>query len=493
MLETFDIAVIGGGISGFSTALRLQSKGFKTIVLESHGQLGGCAGFFTKQGFSFDVGATTLVDFINGGVGGNFFEEISVPLPKGEYLDYLAWLPDRQIVLYRDREKWNRERLLKIGSTNNHKDFWTLMDRVTDVFWQASRRNLKLPIQSVSDLWNLIRAIGVKNLFLSRFLNVSMSDVLKKFKLENDAALTGLLAMLVEDTVHSSLDNAPFINAALGTTIRGAGLMRPEGGMKRFWQYLSEKYLEKGGTIKTGHKVTGFEKKSGVWKIETSKAGFLSRKIISSLPLDLTRQIAPEHIKVKLEKYIQLNESYRGSAIVLFLGVREEAVERQTLTHHQILNSYEEPFGNGNNMFISVSSKGDNLSAPEGCRAVMISTHCGISEWQNLTKDSYDQKKKDISNRLLTFAQKVYPNLDKELIVFETGTPRTYQKYTQRMDGSVGGYKQTLLNSNLKATPHHIGERDFWLVGDNTWPGLGTVAGLMGSKIVSEYARATFG
>jgi flavin-dependent dehydrogenase len=32
MNEEYDIAILGGGISGFTAALRLQRKGFKTIV-----------------------------------------------------------------------------------------------------------------------------------------------------------------------------------------------------------------------------------------------------------------------------------------------------------------------------------------------------------------------------------------------------------------------------------------------------------------------------
>ena len=51
MIEEYDVAIFGGGISGFSTALRLQNKGFNKVVFESNGQIGGCAGFFSKKGF----------------------------------------------------------------------------------------------------------------------------------------------------------------------------------------------------------------------------------------------------------------------------------------------------------------------------------------------------------------------------------------------------------------------------------------------------------
>lgn len=299
MIEEYDVAIFGGGISGFSTALRLQNKGFNTVVFEAHGQLGGCAGFFSKKGFSFDVGATTLVDFVDGGVGGNFFNDINLEIPEGEYIDYIAWLPDREVILFRDFDKWHTERLEKLGSTENHIKFWELMDKVTKVFWNASRQNTKLPIHNLKVLLVALKTIGIKNLYLLRYLNFTMLDILKIYKLENEKPLIGLLSILIEDTVHSNIEKAPFINSALGTTIRGAGLMRANGGMKKFWSYLSNHYLEIGGTIKKGNKVVNFQKEDKSWTITSKKGIFKAKKIISSLPIDLTYQISPDSIKMK--------------------------------------------------------------------------------------------------------------------------------------------------------------------------------------------------
>ncbi|WP_026904642.1 phytoene desaturase family protein [Pedobacter glucosidilyticus] len=489
MIEEYDIAIFGGGISGFSTALRLQSKGFKTIVFESHGQLGGCAGFFTKKNFSFDVGATTLVDFVNDGVGGNFFKDIGLELPKGEYIEYIAWLPDRQVILYRDFEKWNKERLEKLGSTDKHIKFWNLMDKVTKVFWNASRDNIKLPIRSPKDLYIVLKTIGIQNLYLVKYLNSTMLDILKKFNLEKDKPLIGLLSMLIEDTVHSSIDKAPFINSALGTTIRGAGLMRADGGMKNFWNYLSTHYLKIGGTLKKGYRVIGFKQEEANWSITTNKGVFKSKKIISSLPIDLTYNICPSSIKNKLQPFIAKNEKYQGSAIVVFLGIPESEISNQTFKHHQILLDYETKLGNGNNMFISISAKDDNISAPSGFCSVMLSTHCELSEWQNLSETEYQIKKQNIGQKLIETARIVYPRLGENAVIYEVGTPLTYQKFTKRTNGSVGGFKQTLKNANFNAVPQDIGIKNFWLAGDNTWPGLGTVAGLISGRIASEYAE----
>jgi phytoene dehydrogenase-like protein len=74
--------------------------------------------------------------------------------------------------------------------------------------------------------------------------------------------------------------------------------------------------------------------------------------------------------------------------------------------------------------------------------------------------------------------------------VYETATPRTYERFTRRPRGAVGGVRQTLDNSNQHALPYDIGVPGFWLAGDTTWPGLGTVACVLGSRLIAEAIRS---
>src|SRR5829696_1179191 len=139
-VQNFDVAVIGGGMAGMATALRLQAAGMSTVVLEAHGHAGGCAGYFRHKGFSFDVGATTLVDFEPGGVGGEFLAAVGLGELDGERLPgYVAWLPDRVVTLHRDQRLWREERLAALGRSIEHQRFWALLDQLADVFWRASR------------------------------------------------------------------------------------------------------------------------------------------------------------------------------------------------------------------------------------------------------------------------------------------------------------------------------------------------------------------
>ncbi|HEY8460332.1 MAG TPA: NAD(P)/FAD-dependent oxidoreductase [Blastocatellia bacterium] len=494
----FDVAIIGGGVAGMATAARLQAKGLTTIVCEAHREPGGCAGFFRRKGFAFDVGATTLVDFEPGGVGGELLEQIGMPAVEGEALPgYVAWLPDRQVTLYRDPRKWAAERLLKLGDSPAHQRWWGMIDRIAEAFWKASRRGIKMPLRNLPDLIRAARSLDIGDWPLVRHLNKTVGDSLRSIGLRDDRALTGLLSMLIEDTVHSTIDDSPLINAALGMTIRGAGLTRSAGGMRGFWKRFTARYRSMGGELKTSCRAqriefcgSGSRSERRRFRIRAGEETIVARQVVCALPIQATAELAPDVVGGRLRRYLERDNRRLGGAVVAFLGVPEEEVANQEFTHHQLLQSYDKPLGNGNNMFISVSSPGDLESAPPGRRAVMISTHCELGEWEHLTADEYESKKKLIGRQLVDFARRVYPDLGKQAVVFEIGTPQTYERFTLRPRGAVGGARQTLANSNQHAVPHDLGIPGFWLAGDATWPGLGTVACALGSRLVAEAVLA---
>jgi C-3',4' desaturase CrtD len=483
----YDVAIIGGGIAGMATAARLQAQGLATIVCEAHGQVGGCAGFFRRNGFAFDVGATTLVDFERGGVGSELLDSIGMTPPAGEPLPgYIAWLPDRSVTLHRDHAAWANERLRMLGDSPNHQRFWRWMDQLAGAFWWASRNGVKLPIQSVGDLVRAAAGLGVRHWPLVRYLPWTMGDALRRVHLRDEPPIVGLLSMLLEDTVHAPLDDAPLINGALGITIRGAGLTRPRGGMYGFWRRFVAHYRGLGGILRVGCPVQQvLAQRDGGFRVKTRRGTIYARQVVSAVPAALTARIAPPPVGQALAPYLHRDAGAQGGAVVVFLGVPEVEVAEQSFTHHQ-LHDYRRPLGNGNNMFISVSAPGDTESAPPSCHAVMISTHCNLEEWEGLRPEDYQARKAAMGERLIELARRVYPELGRNAIVREVATPRTYERFTHRPRGAVGGLRQTLANSNQNALPHDIGVPGFWLAGDTTWPGLGTVACVLGSRLVAQ-------
>ena len=55
-------AVIGSGFGGLALAIRLQSAGIQTTILESRDKPGGRAYYWEKEGFIFDGGPTVITD-----------------------------------------------------------------------------------------------------------------------------------------------------------------------------------------------------------------------------------------------------------------------------------------------------------------------------------------------------------------------------------------------------------------------------------------------
>ncbi|WP_165250492.1 phytoene desaturase family protein [Paludisphaera soli] len=483
----YDVAIVGGGLAGVATAARLQARGLSTVVLEAHGQPGGCAGSFRRRGFAFDVGATTLVDFGPGGVGGELLREIGAAELEGEHLPgYRAWLPDRRVTLHRDPSAWAVERARAFGDTPAHRSFWGLLDRLASVFWRASRRGAALPLRSPADVVRAARSVGLRDLGLARHMGRTMADALKSARLTDDRPLCGLLAMLVEDTVHSTLADAPRINAALGITIRGAGLSRARGGMRGFWAGLVGRYRELGGELRVGRAVERVEGREGAFRVTTRRDRLEAARVVLAVPPALASAIGPPELAEALAPYIRRDASAMGGAIAVFLGVPEREVAGQDFTHHQLLQSYDRPLGNGNNMFVSVSAHVDTESAPAGHRAVMISTHCELAAWEGLSPEAYAGRRREAGENLVALARRVYPDLGREALVCEVATPRTYERFTRRPRGAVGGVRLSRANANQEAVPHDLGIPGLWLVGDGTWPGLGTVACCLGSRIVAE-------
>jgi phytoene dehydrogenase-like protein len=297
----------------------------------------------------------------------------------------------------------------------------------------------------------------------------------------------GLLSMLVEDTVHSTVDRAPLINAALGVTIRGAGLSRAQGGMRGFWRRFTTHYRGLGGEVRVGCAVESVTGRAGAFEVRTAQGLVHAAQVVNAIPAGTTARVCPD-LADRLRPYLERDAADLGGAIIVFLGVPDDEVGGQEFTHHQLLGDYRRPQGDGNNMFISVSAPGDIDSAPPGHRAVMLSTHTELGTWDGLGDTDHQVRSREIGEHLVGLARQVYPRLGERALVWEVGTPRAYERYAFRPRGAVGGVHQGLGNSNQHAIPHSLGVPGLWLVGDSVWPGLGTVACALGSRIVAGQA-----
>src|SRR5688572_13982126 len=66
----YDVAIIGGGISGLAAGIRLAHFGKKVCIFERHNVVGGLNSFYSIAGRKFDVGLHAMTNFVRPGVKG---------------------------------------------------------------------------------------------------------------------------------------------------------------------------------------------------------------------------------------------------------------------------------------------------------------------------------------------------------------------------------------------------------------------------------------
>ena len=131
---------------------------------------------------------------------------------------------------------------------------------------------------------------------------------------------------------------------------------------------------------------------------------------------------------------------------MVYTGIDSSAVKGLEGLHHQLVK--KQPLGNGNSVFLSISPEWDKTRAPENRRAITLSTHTSMKFWWNLfqeDKKTYEIEKERMAKKMLKVTETIIPGIREASDLILTGTPITFQRFTKRLHGWVGGFPQTNL------------------------------------------------
>lgn len=484
------VIVIGSGIGGLTTAALLAQAGYAVTVLEAQTYPGGSASTWTHKGYRFESGATVAGGFQPGGPHQIVGEKLGIDWPVR--LHDPAWavhLPDRSVELTAD----NADVLEKFPATAR---FWETQAHIADMGWKLSAQGLPWPPRSSAEFIKLAKiALGnfPQDLQLLPFVFNSVYDWLKRSGVSSDPAFVRFLDGQLLISAQTTTRNVNAMYGATALDLARQGVYHVEGGIGGLAEALVNKIEELGGEVLYRQRVTRIAVENGqargVYATQgrrsKSEMFFPADAIIANLtPWDADKLLG-ENSPASLRREVQGREGTWG-AFVLHLGLKDGAIPQGFPDHHQILTEMEGPLGEGRSIFISLSPEWDTSRAPSGRRAATITTHTDPAQWWSLLErdeDAYYAQKEVYTERLLNAVERIIPGFKAHLELILPGTPVTYQFYTSRHRGMVGGFPQTSL---FKMRGPRTGIANMRLVGDSIFPGQSTAGVTLGAMRVAD-------
>lgn len=488
------LIVIGAGIGGLTTAALLAKRGFDVTVLEAHVEPGGCAATFFHKGYRFDAGATLVGGFQPGGPHAIVGEKLGITWPVRSVDPAMTvHLDGQRIVRYGDGQAWRAERRRVFG--DQAERFWRQQEAAADAVWDFAARVPSWPIDSVENALalstkirpNLLPIAPLALTTVRRWANLAGASG-QTFETFLDAQL------LIAAQAISSEANALYGAVALDLYRRGVAHV--EGGVGGLAETLENNVKTNGGRVLYRHKVTRIRRgEARPWgnregypyAIETNHGAFEADGVIANLtPWALAKLLGDDAPSSLLKRVSNLKPIW--GAFTLYLGVADAAID-DPVEHHQIVVDANLPLGEGNSAFVSISPAWDARRAPAGMRAVTISTHTRAADWYALANDetAFDDRKQVYTQKLIDAATIALPKLKSHLKLIMPGTPLTFERFTRRVQGMVGGFPQRDL---FTAWSPRIAP-GLWLVGDSIFPGQSTAAVSLGAlRVAGEVERA---
>ena len=475
--------IIGAGLGGLATAVRLSALGWRVHVLEQNHLPGGKLNRFESKGFVFDTGPSLLtlpelfqelLELVNI----NFFEELT-PQRIDPLFNY-RFADGSQFVYGSSIPKLVQEIKSMTGSERDVDGFLNFLDLGRRIFELSEQTFFKkVPFQSASlaDLIALFRSPK------QRAWGNYAKTVDYYFK---DSRLKQVFNRYPTYVGSSPYESPAILSVIPYLEMREGGWYVP-GGLYEIVQILI-KNLPKNVHIHTGWKATKIAQSNKKWFVY----GQQGEKIESDV---LISNADPEEIWDISDGNLGHKHNPRNlslSGFVALLGSRNRLPES---FHHSVAFSsdYKKEF---NTLFKSrkfpedptvyinipsISDPGISTDAEKNGIFVMANAPPIGNDWT-------DEDTEFALNRIRTRLDKSGLNeIFDRAEILSHWTPRTFQNAYSSPSGAIyGQVSHGWRNSFLRPRMRQSKQPPFYFVGGGTHPGGGTSTVLMSAKIVTK-------
>lgn len=485
------VIVVGAGIGGLATAIRLLYNGYKVEIYEKNETIGGRVNIIETDDFRFDLSASILMM-------PEAYKEIFSYSNKNyaDYLDFIELDPiyrffsyDKTILDFSNKLPSLIKNLENI-SKEDSLGYMKLIGDVYDKYLISDKYFLKKPQDNFKDFFNfetLTKALKL-NTFSTCYDYISNYITNEKLRdyLSFQAMYVGI-----------SPFDGPNIYTLIPVVSQIYGLWHLKGGMYSFIKALAKLIHELGGTIKTSIPVEEII-------FSNNKAiGVKTLNCVESCDIVVCNADFPYAVKnlIKDKYYIdeysdkKLSEmKYSCSTFIMNLGLKKEIPE---LNVHNIYlgknfkEGIEAAFTGyipeNPSIYIYCPSRIDRTMAKNGgeCLNLMVRVPNLLFKeisWNNNTMEL-------LSNKILTELENI-TGLEaiKENIIYKNYvSPLDMESKFNAYAGAAFGLSPTLTQTNYFRPHYKLDNADnLYFVGNSVHPGPGISLVLNSSKIVAE-------
>jgi prolycopene isomerase len=497
----YDAIIIGAGVGGLVSALRLSCAGKSVLLLEKQPVPGGLATSFSRQGFIFEsalhcVDALTKAEEIR-----TFLDEsgISKEVQFITLADFARIIyPDYDFVA--DFKEDNFIGYLKSAfaqEKGNIERFFRAMDKFHRQFNRFYLSNAPLWVKLLIAPLAYPSIIKVSGCTIQEFIDQYIHDPKLKAIITDIWRFAGLPPARLSALYFLVVFESYYYNLTAYV----------KGGFSKLFRAMVERIEENGGEVRFNTRVekiiTGNDSRvRGV--VTEKKEEFCAPVVISNAnAIDtLAGLVDNEAVREEygrtsssLEKSISAFQVYLGLDVpAKSLGMTNSIFSINTTYNHEDNFDYSL---RGDYQHCSLElvdhAQIDPSLAPPGKGTLLIMTLDAYAHWDKLTDEEYQAKKTETARKLISRAEQYLAGLSQHIEVMEIGTPRTVARFGSSPQGAIYGFAQTVRQAGVRRLPQETKIGGLYLAGAWTMPGGGVhacfISGLEAADLALRYLR----
>ena len=474
---SYDVIIIGGGLSGLTAASLLAKRHLKVAVIDKGYNPGGSCGVFKRGSVTFDNGAAMLYGFGPRGFNAHrfVFNCLEEPIDVIQHdLLYTVIFKGKRIPFWLDVERFADE-LAKVfpSEADNIQRFYRDMSTMyRHVMVESPNYTTPDETDPLTGLKTLLKHPISYIKFLG-YLNKSAKRLLEKYF--SDPEIFKFFDKLTSTYCYATVEEAPAILAAVMFVDNHFGGSYYPAGSTMFLPGKLEKVIEEnGGDMLLGHEVTSilFEdgKPTGV-KLDDGSQVEADNLIYSGTVWNLYGKLIDPLYTTQQRRDWAKNFKPTYPSVVLYTVVDREVIPADAQPIEMLVGNPDQLDESEVTAYI-LSIDDRTLCADDEHTVLAIGPT--FEDWDSFDPETYQEMKKKEEVRLTSVLSKRIPNFASAVRYAEVATPKTIERYTMKNGGAVAGPKQ-MLGQHMFRRLHTKSEWDnFFCCGESTVMGTGT-------------------